>query len=214
MAELPLTGPASWHAPRPNHWHNGIDLAGHEGAPVYAAGAGVVRHAVRQYEPGFSGYGQTVTIDHDDGTHTLYAHLSRVLVEPGQPVPAGELIGAVGRTAYTAADPAALTKAPHVHFEASPAAYPLRPDAERLDPVAYLQAGRVNPRGPSSPSSYPYFAAWPAPSSPWSSSPSSPSSPWSAPSSPPAWLWHALALSVSLALAVALTRSPPPRPIT
>ena len=205
MPDLPLTGPRAWHAPRRTHLHNGIDLAGHEGAPVYAAGAGVVRHAVRVYTPGFSGYGQTVTLDHDDGTHTLYGHLSRVLVEPGQRVAAGELIGAVGRTAYTAADPAALTDGPHVHFEASALAYPLAPDVERLDPVAYL-AGRVYPRAPSAPT-LPTLPSSPldfAPAPAWWASTSSSSSAGRA----PAWLW--LGLFAGLGLAVAFSRTPAP----
>lgn len=197
----PLTGPAAWLAPRGSHAHNGIDLAGHEGAPVYAAGAGAVRHAVTEYAPGFGGYGQTVTIAHDDGSHTLYAHLSRVLVQPGQRLAAGELLGSVGRTAYTADDPAALTRAPHVHFEASAKPYPLRSDEGRLDPVEYLTApGRVNPRAPSlsffsarpiSPSSYP-FGLEPVPSS----------STWPiSPPTPPRWLWFALVAGITLVIA-------------
>jgi murein DD-endopeptidase MepM/ murein hydrolase activator NlpD len=208
---LPTTGPQSWHAPRgPTRTHNGIDLAGRIGDPVYAADAGIVRDALTVYAPGFSGYGRTVTIDHDDGTHTLYAHLDTVLVQPGQPVPAGELLGTVGKTAFTAADPGAVfsDSAAHLHFEAAPDHYPLAPTAPRLDPVAYILAGRVHPRaaggGPSAPSapSYPYFAPWYAP----------PSASWYAPPRPPraSWAIHA-AFALALAAAALTLRSQPRR---
>lgn len=93
--------------------HNGIDIAAPEGAPVCAAADGVVDQAANQPE----GYGCFVRIDHG-GFLTLYAHLSAALVQPGQAVKGGELIGRVGwsgnvRDASGRRSPAAA----HLHFE-------------------------------------------------------------------------------------------------
>lgn len=207
MPALPLTGATSYGAPRDGgRTHNGIDLPGYEGAPVYAAAAGTVRHAVTTYAPGFSGYGQTVTVDHGDGTHALYGHLSRVLVTVGQRVTSGELLGAVGRTAYTAENPSALTAGPHLHFEAAPAAYPMAATAPRLDPVPWLLAGRVHPRegGPASSSTpepaRPTLFTERAPPWPLVAAPRSPMRPW--------LLIAGAALAATAVLVVTTTRRP------
>lgn len=127
----------------PTHHHRGIDLPAPEGTPLYAATGGEVVHAYNQYTPGFSGYGKVVVIrTGTGGEHILYAHLKRPLVSVGDHVEAGTLIGEVGRTGFTAEDHFALLKTgPHLHFEVSPRSYPQKPEAERLDPVAYLVNG-------------------------------------------------------------------------
>ena len=138
--ELRARGNLSFDAQRsPTHRHRGIDLPRAEGTAVTAAAPGVVTHASAQWEQGFSGYGAHVVVKQDDGTHALYAHLSSVDVEPGERVQAGELLGAVGRTAYTAADHSALlSSGPHLHWEVSPRAYPQPSESARLDPLAWL----------------------------------------------------------------------------
>lgn len=85
--------------------HPAIDLAGGEGAPVFATDSGVVVYS------GWSnyGYGNLVVIDHGNGWQSAYAHLSAAGVVCGQSVFQGGGIGAVGNTgnSYGA----------HLHFE-------------------------------------------------------------------------------------------------
>ena len=59
--------------------HLGIDIAAAMGAPVYASDSGVVVYAA----PIGGGYGNMVMIDHGNGYHTLYAHLSQINVRCG-----------------------------------------------------------------------------------------------------------------------------------
>lgn len=74
------------------HW--GIDITATEGTNVRAAKSGTVRRA----EP-INGYGNVIILEHaDDGQVTLYAHLSRMDVRPGEQVRGNEIIGKVGRT--------------------------------------------------------------------------------------------------------------------
>jgi murein DD-endopeptidase MepM/ murein hydrolase activator NlpD len=127
------------------HVHNGIDLPAAEGAPVYAPEGGNVVHAYNEYHPGFSGYGKVVVIRDSEGNHLLFAHLKRPMVNLGDRVEAGAHIGEVGRTGYTSQDHYALVKGAHLHFEVSPRQYPQKSELARLDPVAYLLAGRVHP---------------------------------------------------------------------
>jgi murein DD-endopeptidase MepM/ murein hydrolase activator NlpD len=72
---------------------------------VAAARGGVV------VETGFNpdGYGRRIVLDHGRGERTLYAHLSAILVRPGQTVATGALIGRVGSTGFSTG--------PHLHFE-------------------------------------------------------------------------------------------------
>jgi len=86
--------------------HLGIDIAAGEGAPIYAAAAGVV---VKAATGSNGGYGNVIMIDHGNGYATLYAHLSQINVQVCQGVGAGTLIGLAGSTgnAFGA----------HLHFE-------------------------------------------------------------------------------------------------
>lgn len=90
-----------------DYWdgHLGIDVAAGLGAPVYAADGGVVVHA----GPIGGGYGNMVMIDHGNGYHTVYAHLSQVNVRCGQSVGKGNTIGLAGSTGNSTG--------PHLHFE-------------------------------------------------------------------------------------------------
>lgn len=85
-------------------FHSGIDFTAPQGTPIYATGNGTISG-----EDGGSGYGRHVIISHGFGYSTLYAHMSRVKVRPGQKVKRGELIGYVGSTG--------TSTAPHVHYE-------------------------------------------------------------------------------------------------
>jgi murein DD-endopeptidase MepM/ murein hydrolase activator NlpD len=55
------------------------------------------------------GYGKVVELRHEGHVITLYAHLSRILVHPGEQVSVGERVGLVGRTGDATG--------PHLHFE-------------------------------------------------------------------------------------------------
>ncbi len=85
--------------------HTGIDLVALRGTPVYATGDGIVIRA----DAASRGYGNHIRIAHGFGYITLYAHLSKILVHPGQVVHRGDLIGLVGSTG--------LSTAPHLHYE-------------------------------------------------------------------------------------------------
>lgn len=85
-------------------FHSGQDIAAAEGTPVIAAAAGVVTTAERR-----GPYGNRVDIQHPNGTHTRYGHLSRIDVVPGQSVAEGDIIGGVGSTGRSTR--------PELHFE-------------------------------------------------------------------------------------------------
>jgi murein DD-endopeptidase MepM/ murein hydrolase activator NlpD len=84
--------------------HSGIDIPGHAGTPIVAAGPGTVRFA------GWAGgYGNLVEIDHGNGIETRYGHLSRILVRAGAPVSTGQQIALMGSTGMSTGN--------HLHFE-------------------------------------------------------------------------------------------------
>lgn len=85
--------------------HDGIDLGANRGTPVYATGNGIIEFARNRGD----GYGLQVVVDHSFGYKTRYAHLSKILVNVGQQVQRGELIGEVGNTG--------ISTGPHLHYE-------------------------------------------------------------------------------------------------
>lgn len=84
--------------------HSGLDIAVPIGASVRAAGGGTVVEAGEDRE-----YGLFVLLEHPDGYQSKYGHLSRVTVNAGQRVRAGEVIGRTGNTGRSSG--------PHLHFE-------------------------------------------------------------------------------------------------
>lgn len=94
--------------------HNGIDLGGASGQSVRAAHGGRVFAAA--FERGFGNY---IILDRGDGITTIYAHLSRRLVEEGQAVTKGLEIGKLGSTG--------LSTGPHLHFEVRLGGTPVNP---------------------------------------------------------------------------------------
>ncbi|WP_295937468.1 M23 family metallopeptidase [uncultured Alistipes sp.] len=97
--------PRGKYGPRRRRQHQGIDLPLKVGDPIYATFCGRVR--ISQYNRG--GYGNLVIIRHDNGLETYYGHLSERLVEPGQWVEAGQIIGKGGSTGRSTG--------PHLHYE-------------------------------------------------------------------------------------------------
>ena len=104
--------------------HKGIDIAAPTGTPIVAAGPGVVVTA--GWNSG--GYGNLVEVQHPDGSVTLYAHNSRILVRRGQAVEQGQQISEMGSTGFSTG--------PHLHFEVHP------PGRGAVNPIAFLPRKR------------------------------------------------------------------------
>ncbi|MFN3952529.1 MAG: M23 family metallopeptidase [Thermaurantimonas sp.] len=100
--------------------HTGIDFTAPVGTPIYATGDGTV---IQDNGLGGSGYGLYVIISHGFGYHTLYAHMSKSLVRPGQKVKRGDVIGYVGSSGSSTG--------PHLHYE-------VIKNGVKVDPVNYF----------------------------------------------------------------------------
>jgi murein DD-endopeptidase MepM/ murein hydrolase activator NlpD len=96
-----------------------LDLRAPAGTPVVAANAGKVLYAGRR----IAGYGNMIVIRHAFGFSTVYAHNSKLFVQRGQRVKAGQKIALSGATGRVSG--------PHVHFE-------LRHGTEAIDPFKVL----------------------------------------------------------------------------
>ena len=83
--------------------HQGVDLAGPEGTPIYASRSGKVTVATSGRSAG-----NYVTINHGDGYSSIYMHMQRYVVKKGQYVAQGELIGYMGATGVATGN--------HLHF--------------------------------------------------------------------------------------------------
>lgn len=133
LASIPAIMPVSIkflrHAPSGFGWrthpiyksaefHPGMDFACPQGTEIYATGDGVVERADDKSQ----GYGNHVVIAHGFGYTTLYAHMVKMAVAPGQKVKRGQLIGYVGSTG--------LSTAPHVHYE-------VRKNGELVNPINF-----------------------------------------------------------------------------
>lgn len=97
-----------------NYYHTGLDYCGQIGDPIYAAAPGVVVFAgpltVR---------GNATMIDHGQGVFSAYMHQSEILVNVGDRVEQGQLIGKVGNTGRV--------EGPHLHFEVLVGGVPVNP---------------------------------------------------------------------------------------
>jgi murein DD-endopeptidase MepM/ murein hydrolase activator NlpD len=96
-----VTSVFGWRKRRP---HYGTDIDLETGDTVVAAFDGMVRIAKLNRS-----YGNVVIIRHNNGLETVYAHLSKLLVEPGQVIEAGQIIGLGGNTGHSFGS--------HLHFE-------------------------------------------------------------------------------------------------
>jgi murein DD-endopeptidase MepM/ murein hydrolase activator NlpD len=99
--------------------HTGIDFSAPIGTKIYATGNGIVN----KVEYNGRGYGNNVVIGHGFGYQTLYGHMSRFAVRPGQRIKRGDLIGYVGNTG--------ASTGPHLHYE-------VMRGGQKIDPVNYF----------------------------------------------------------------------------
>ena len=96
------------------HGYNGIDIASYYGAPILASAAGSV--IVSKNSGWNGGYGNYVVITHANGTQTLYSHLQSSIVEIGESIVQGQVIGYMGASGKATGT--------HLHFEVRGAANP------------------------------------------------------------------------------------------
>jgi murein DD-endopeptidase MepM/ murein hydrolase activator NlpD len=118
----PVTSPFGWRR-HPifglRKFHTGVDLAGPNRSAIVAADSGNVL-----YSGWYGGYGKVVIVSHGKGMATLYAHLSKAAVSPGQDVKKGQVIGYEGSTGFSTG--------PHLHFE-------VRVDGKPNNPMSYVR---------------------------------------------------------------------------
>lgn len=101
------------------HLHTGLDFTAPVGTEVYAAGDGTIKEVNSEAR----GYGNHIIISHGFGYETLYAHLSKINVRPGQKVKRGEVIGYVGNTG--------TSTGPHLHYE-------VIKNGEKINPINFF----------------------------------------------------------------------------
>ncbi|WP_291313482.1 M23 family metallopeptidase [Corynebacterium sp. UBA2622] len=101
--------------------HNGVDIANAIGTPIRAVEGGTVIDAGPA-----QGYGKWVRIRHEDGSVSVYGHMSTIAVTVGQQVTAGQEIAGIGSEGFSTG--------PHLHFE-------IHPDGTTpVDPIPWLAA--------------------------------------------------------------------------
>jgi murein DD-endopeptidase MepM/ murein hydrolase activator NlpD len=99
-------------------WHSGLDIAAAYGNPVVAPADGyVVQTTADKY------FGNSIQINHGGGITTLYGHLSKIEVKPGQKVKRGDEIGKVGSTGRSLGA--------HLHYE-------IRVNDKIVNPLRYI----------------------------------------------------------------------------
>ena len=127
VVQAPLTTEVSLRLPlntikinqKYSWYHPGVDLGAKIGEPIYPIAKGTVE--ISEFSK--FGYGNSIVITHANGLKSLYAHLSRIDVRPGDEVNPTNPIGLVGSTGRSTG--------PHLHLEVSQ-------DEKRLNPLQYL----------------------------------------------------------------------------
>ncbi len=100
-------------------FHNGVDFQGKIGDPIRTTADGKVLHS------GYSrDYGEYIVVSHGQGMETLYAHMSKRLIETGRLVRRGQKIGLIGSTGRSTG--------PHLHYE-------VRHGGKTVNPVQYIE---------------------------------------------------------------------------
>lgn len=133
---VPLTG---WQLPYSNYVmtskfgelrsggsrHKGVDLVGQGSKHIYPINNGTVVHA--GYDPG--GYGNYVTVKHDGGYWSLYAHMRTIYVTIGQSVDKSTILGVEGSTGHSTGS--------HLHLEVRKGS---NSSSNTIDPMQFLGA--------------------------------------------------------------------------
>lgn len=107
---------------RARAFHSGVDLVAPRGDPVYASAPGIVIFAGRN-----GPYGNMVEIDHGQGIHSRYGHLSKINVVRGNKLIARDLVGLVGSTGRSGT--------PHLHYE-------VLLDGKTRNPANFMKTGQ------------------------------------------------------------------------
>ena len=100
--------------------HEGQDLAGDYGSPIYTPADGTIIYAGWE-----NGYGRLIKIQHAFGIETRYGHLSQIDVEVGQKVSRGDHIGDMGNSGRSTGT--------HLHYE-------VRLGGEAVNPMTFIRA--------------------------------------------------------------------------
>lgn len=103
-------------------YHSGLDIGGKRGEPIYAAADGTVTLSEKTYPQG-----NNIMIDHGRGIKTRYLHLDKRLVDVGDKVVKGQLIGELGNTGRSTG--------PHLHYEVSV-------NGTNVNPMNYIKEDR------------------------------------------------------------------------
>lgn len=111
------------YGPRWGKTHDGLDIGAPAGTPLYAMSRGTV---VRSFVD--SSFGNKIEIQYWDGSVSWYAHMSARLVQAGDTVMPGDLVGRVGNTGYSFGN--------HLHIEIHPAPRVDNPQ----DPTPWLRS--------------------------------------------------------------------------
>lgn len=112
----------SGFGPRWGRMHNGADMAGPYGTPIYATADGVVIQAET-----VSGYGKYIRIQHEFGIETRFAHMSKLRVKKGERVSRGQRIGDMGSSGRSTGN--------HLHYE-------VRIGGKPVNPMTYIKAAK------------------------------------------------------------------------
>ena len=118
-----VTSPFGWRKHpifKTGMFHDGIDISGRIGSPVYSTADGVVDFVLYSKY----GYGNRIVIKHKNGYETLYAHLGKdIRVKKGYRIKKGDRIGSIGNSGRSTGA--------HLHYE-------IRHNDELQDPLAYF----------------------------------------------------------------------------
>ena len=103
--------------------HKAIDIGASSGAPIYAAADGQVANATYN-----DGLGYYVSIEHDGETATRYSHMTNFIVQPGEYVKQGQIIGYVGESGIATGS----------HLD-----YAVIKNGQQVDPMQYYDESAV-----------------------------------------------------------------------